>query len=343
MQNTRVLHIHFGKEGGAERFFVNLVDGLGARGVEQRFIIRPGRTWQDRVALHGDVILNNFRRLSPSTPLLRWRVKQIIENWKPHAIMAWMPRASRLVPAESGPIKLTRLGDYPKHLRHFSNCDLLVTNTPGIAAHCQKLGWDRPIQVVSNFVSLVEPKPLDRKQFDTPEDAFLVAGSGRFVPRKGFDTLVKAVARLDNAWLWLAGAGEEEANLRALAKDLGIADRTRFLGWLNEPIHAVAAGNAYVMPSRHEPLGNVVLEAWHAGVPVVSSLSEGPSWFATDGEDSLLVPIDGDAEMAEALRRIRDENGLADHLVAGARNTLATAFSRDSIVDHFIEIFRSRR
>ena len=47
--SLKVIHIHFGKEGGAERFFVKLAQALGRRGVEQRFIIRPGRSWDGQI------------------------------------------------------------------------------------------------------------------------------------------------------------------------------------------------------------------------------------------------------------------------------------------------------
>ena len=50
-KEPRVLHIHFGKEGGAERFFVNLAQAFAERGVEQRFIIRPNRSWERRCLL----------------------------------------------------------------------------------------------------------------------------------------------------------------------------------------------------------------------------------------------------------------------------------------------------
>jgi hypothetical protein len=47
MTATRVLHMHFGKDGGAERFFVSLAQALAERGVEQRFVVRPNRSWRD--------------------------------------------------------------------------------------------------------------------------------------------------------------------------------------------------------------------------------------------------------------------------------------------------------
>ncbi|NKX44722.1 glycosyltransferase [Roseicyclus persicicus] len=339
MTGKKILHMHFGKEGGAERFFVNLVHAFGEAGMEQRFITRPGRLWRDEIADLGPIIENHYRRLDPSSLWLTWRVRRMVRDWRPDVIMAWMSRSSRLIPDWPGAVKLTRLGDYPRHLRHFRHNDVIVANTPGIAERCRELGWTRPLHVVSNFARQVEVRPVARADHGTPEDAFVIAGSGRFVGRKGFDTLVRAAAAVPGAWLWLAGAGEREAELKALAADLGILPRTRFFGWVDEPMHYVAAADVYVMPSRHEPLGNVILEAWHARVPVVSTRSEGPSWFATDGQDALMVDIDDVTAMAAAIARVREEPGLAQRLVAGGAATLEAKFTRARVIEHYMDLF----
>src|SRR2546421_743554 len=67
---AKILHMHFGKEGGAERFFVSLATAFAERGMEQRFVIRPGRMWRDEVAALGPVIENHYRRLSVSALFL---------------------------------------------------------------------------------------------------------------------------------------------------------------------------------------------------------------------------------------------------------------------------------
>ena len=338
----RILHMHFGTDGGAERFFVNLVNAFGERGVEQRFVTRPNRDWLPEIAPLGPILESNFRLASPASLLLRWRVRQMIRQWQPDAVMAWMSRSSKLLPRKAGPVRLTRLGDYPRHLKNFRNNDLIVANTPGIAQSCLDLGWERPVQVVSNFVREVEPVAVSRAMLDTPEDAFLIVGTGRFIRRKGFDTLIRAAAKMPDAWLWLAGDGERRAELEALVDELGLRPRTRFLGWVEEPLHYVAAGDVYVMPSRHEPLGNVILEAWKAQTPVISTRAEGPSWFASDEQDCLLVDIDDEAAMAAALARLRSDQGLADRLVAGGSATLEARFTKDRIVDQYLAIIEGR-
>ncbi len=101
----------------------------------------------------------------------------------------------------------------------------------------------------------------------------------------------------------------------------------------------MAAADVYVMPSRHEPLGNVILEAWHARVPVVSTRSEGPSWFATDGADALMVGIDDVAGMAAAIGRVKDEPVLAERLVTGGTATLEAKFTKAQVIAQYQRIF----
>lgn len=338
----KVLHFHFGKDGGAERFFVSLAQVFGERGVEQRFVIRPGRTWRGELEGLGSIVENHYRRLSLSSLLLERRVRRTVREWRPDAIMAWMPRAARLIPDWPDAVKLARLGDFPAHLKHFGRCDLLVGNLPGIGDRCRTLGWAGPVRTISNFPPETAPRPVKRADLDTPDDAFLVAGAGRFVPRKGFDLLVRAAAALPDAWLWLIGDGQQRGALEALAREAGIAERTRFTGWVPEPMHYIAATDVFAMPSRHEPLGNVVLEAWRAGVPVVSTRSEGPSWYMIDERNGLLANIDDVDGLSSALGRLRSRPDLAASLVAGGRETLEDAFSRERIVDRYLDLFARR-
>ena len=163
-----------------------------------------------------------------------------------------MPRAGRLLHSWPNTTKLARMGDFPKNLKHFGHCDVLVGNLPGIAKRCSDLGWQKPVVTISNFTQAVKFKKVNRNTLNTPGSSFIITASGRFVPRKGFDVLIRAVAKLKNVTLWLMGEGQERQNLSKLASELGIESRVKFLGWVEEPIHYIKASDAFVMPSRHD-------------------------------------------------------------------------------------------
>ena len=337
--DIRILHLHFGKEGGRERFLVNLSGALSTRGVKQYFIIRPGRSWETDVSKLGPVLLNNNRQLTPSGWFLHWKLRRIIRDWQPTAIMAWANRAARLIPKIDIPLKFVRLGDYPWHIKHYGNCDFVLGNVPGIEPRLRDLGWTRPVVTITNFPSEQVVVPAKRADLDTPEDAFLIASAGRFVQRKGFDSLIRVVAEIPNAWLWLVGDGELRVELVKLVSKIGIAERTRFIGWNRDPMNYIAASNVFVMPSRHEPLGNVVLEAWRTGIPVVATRCEGPSWFMTDGQNGLMADIDDVGAITNAVNRIRFNPAFAQKLVQGGYNQIAEQFSRDRVVDQYLDLF----
>jgi glycosyltransferase involved in cell wall biosynthesis len=334
----RILHFHFGKEGGAERFFVNFANEASQQRWEQKFVIRPDRLWHNEIAALGQVYCSHNRFDWSALPL-RIHLRKLYRSWQPDVVMAWAPRAARLLPAGLSARKVVRLGDFPTHLRYFKNADIIVGNHPGIIDRVRELGWNRETAVISNFVKQINPRPIDRSLYSTPQEAFLLVGGGRFVPRKGLDLLVRAVAAIPDLWLWLVGDGPERVELQLLANQLGVTERIRFLGWQAEAIHYLAAADVFCMPSRHEPLGNILLEAWQARVPVISTLAEGPRWFANDGCDALLIEIDDLPALVASIQRLREQPDLAQSLIAGGAQRLKTFFSPAAVIDSYASIF----
>lgn len=339
----KLVHFHFGKDGGAERFFVHLVNAFAERGVEQKAIIRPARIWRKDISPWVEIAESHFRNLSADRILLPWKAARLAKTWKPDALMAWAPRASELMPNYKGCIKISRLGDYPPRLDYFSNTDCLVCNTPGIAAHVREIGWKRDVEVISNFTNTERVAAVSRATLDTPSDVPVVMSMGRFVQRKGFHTLIEAIAKVPDAYLWLVGDGEERENLEKLANDLGVSGRVRFASWQKDTRAFLAAADIFVMASSHEPLGNVILEAWAQGTPVVSSRSEGPQWFMRDGENGLMVDI-GDADgFGHAIERIANDQQLGLRLAERGHETLMNQFSKQAITDAYLKLFASKK
>lgn len=110
-----------------------------------------------------------------------------------------------------------------------------------------------------------------RKQFDSVPPAFLIGGAGRLTRKKGWDLLITAFRNAElppDARLWLFGSGSAENELRRLAQG---DSRIRFGGWRKDLKDVYQSLDLFVCPSRFEPLPRVMLEAYDAGVPVISS------------------------------------------------------------------------
>ena len=126
---------------------------------------------------------------------------------------------------------------------------------------------------------------------------------GRLHRNKGFDLLIRALPRLPGAHAVIAGEGPERAALESLARQEGVADRLHLLGWRNDQGALLAACDVLVCPSRWEPLGNVVIEAFSAGRPVVAAAAAGPTELIDPGRTGLLAALEDPAALADAITR----------------------------------------
>jgi glycosyltransferase involved in cell wall biosynthesis len=157
---------------------------------------------------------------------------------------------------------------------------------------------------------------------------------------KGIDTLLRAAVAVPSLYLWLAGDGPERAAYEALARELGLADRTRFLGWRQDRKALLEACDICVLPSRYEPFGTVIIEAWAAGRPLVATDADGARQYVHDGADGLLCPRDDPPALADRLSRLLAEPGLATRLAAAGLQRYAADFTRDIVITRLLDSYR---
>jgi len=325
-------------QGGAEMHFLRLCLALKRAGVEQRVVIRPHEKSLEVLRAGGIEPVT-----APFGGLLDFQTGKIlrreIADFRPDLALTYMNRASAAMP-KGDFLHLARLGGY-YNMKYYRNCDHLVCITPDIKAHCVKHGFPAErVHIIPNFVEDKRATPpADRAALDTPTQAPLIFALGRLHENKAFDILLQAVAQLPEAYLWLAGDGPLRAQLERQAAELGIAGRVRFLGWQYDASPYFAAADIYVVPSRHEPLGSVVLEGWMHTLPMVSAASQGPSWLIQDEENGLLVPIDDAPAMAGALQRLIDDPQTAERLAQAGRATFEQGFTEEVAVRRYLELF----
>ena len=155
---------------------------------------------------------------------------------------------------------------------------------------------------------------------------------GRLHRNKGFDVAIRALAHLPGAHLSIAGEGPERAALETLAREAGVADRVTFFGWRAD-IGALLAGcDVFVCSSRHEPLGNIVLEAWSASRPVVAAAAQGPAALIAEGETGLLVPAEDAEALAAAIGSLIADPQRAARIAQQGRAAYAQDFTEAAVV-----------
>jgi len=320
-------------DGGAETYFTSLACALHKAGVPSAAALRAHEIRRAVLAQAG-VPTAVFGFGGPLDWRTRRRVAAYAKARDARVLMAWMNRAARHSP--EGPwMRLGRLGGY-YDLRYYRGFDALVANTRDIRDWILRQGWPAEhVHHIPNFAEAAPAMPLDRLAFDTPEKAPLLLGMGRLHPSKAHDVTLRALARLPDAWLWIAGSGPLQRELEKLARDLGVANRVRFLGWRDDASALYRTADAVLFPSRYEPLGNVVIQAWAHGLPIAAAASTGPAGLIEHGVDGLLVPVDDPEALAQAARRLLDDRALRFALIECGRRRLRQEFSREVVVDRW--------
>ena len=323
--------------GGAEAYFVGLVDAFAHAGVKQSVALR---THPGREAAMAE--LGVPTRVLPFGKTFDFTTSPAIaamaRETDARIILAWMNRAASLTPRGAWK-RIGRLGGYYK-LKNYRDFDALVANTQDIADWIVRQGWPKErTHYIANFAAAGAGKKLDRAALDTPADAPLLLGMGRLHVSKAHDVSLRALTQLPEAYLWIAGDGPEEDALRAEAGRLGVTDRVRFLGWRDDAPALYRSADVVVFPSRFEPLGNVVIQAWAHGVPVVAARAAGPGALIRDGGDGFLIEIDDAEALAAKTRALLVDPSLRASFIAAGAQRVETEFSESAVVAQWKALF----
>ncbi len=174
--------------------------------------------------------------------------------------------------------------------------------------------------VVPNGIDAHTP---EEEPVDLPAGRPLVAAVGRVEGMKGFDLLLDVMSApgLESVHVAIGGEGSQVEALRRQAEAAGTSERVHLLGRLTpgQVAAAMSAADVVVVPSRHEAFGIVALEAWRAGTPLVGTVRGGMPEVVTDGVDGLLVDPTDPAALADALRRLIDDEAARGRLAAAGR------------------------
>ena len=214
----------------------------------------------------------------------------------------------------------------------YSRATYVMANSPPVVEALLRNRMARQAQIVMipNGVRLPRQTPSTgeiteiRREFALADDGPLIASVGRFAPIKGHKHVVAAVpavlARFPQATFALAGEGECLGELQQQARDLGIEQRVRFVGHVEDVARFLAAVDVFVMPSLSEGLANALMEAMAMARPIVATAVGGNCELIEHDRSGLLVQPGNAAAMAEAINAL-----LADRTRAQALGQAAQA------------------
>jgi glycosyltransferase involved in cell wall biosynthesis len=317
--------------GGVETFFFDAVLALAEAGLQQVAVVRPNTPFQlSRLREAGvDFETSAF---SPWYPWTTWyTLRRLVRDFQPDIIQYWSGRAAMNAPNWKAR-QVGWYGGYRERWR-FKTCKYFIGITPDLVEHIHAQGVAREnIALIHTLANFSPQPPLDRAKFSTPQNAPLMLALARLHWKKGLDVLLDALARVPDAFLWIAGEGEDRAKLEAQTRRLGLDDRVRFLGWRNDREALLATADVCVFPSRYEPFGTVTIEAWAAKTPLIAAASQGPGAYVENEKNGLLVPVDDVEALAGAMRRLIAEPDLRARIVAGGTESYERGFTKSAYV-----------
>lgn len=325
------------KHGGAEAFFCRLVPSLARAGLEQETAIRP---YKERLKTleYANIPTHRLAFGGWLDFQTRGRLKRCIEIFSPDILFAWMSRAARFCPTGNHTI-VGRLGGY-YDLKYYHKCNHLIGNTKNICDYIISAGWPAEnCHYLPNFVNATLGTPIDRSIFNTPNDVPLLLAMGRLHENKAFDVLLDAVASVPGCYLWVAGDGPLHQSLLEQSKQLGVESRIRLLGWRQDTTNLLATCDIFLCPSRHEPLGNVVIEAWAQHKPVIAAAAQGPTSLITPSLNGLLFPIDDARAASDAILQVMASEDLRTTLAENGFNTYQEYFTEARVVALYQDFF----
>jgi len=339
----RLLQLMAGaEEGGAENFFMRLANSLQKTLVDQELLVRPFKKREDFLK-ESSIKFSTAQFGGVWDFSTRKAVKEVIQKFGPDIVLSWMNRATSFVPVQGRANPFVHIGTPRGYYdpKYYKQCDHLIVTTNDLAKFYFNQGWKNDcVTVLQNFAPDFQTHPISRKKFDTPENVELILALGRFHKNKGFDVLLKSLALLPDCFLWLGGTGIIEQELKRQAHELGVENRVRFLGWLENTAPFFAASDIFVCSSRHEPFGNILIEAWLHKIPLVAAASEGPSQLIEHEKTGLLVPKEDHKAMAKAISRIKNDVALKKSLASAGREKYESKFTEGNVVSQYLDLFK---
>ena len=195
-----------------------------------------------------------------------------------------------------------------------------------------------------HFDGWIDPASVKARYAIGPLDP-TVLFCGRMTWQKGPDILLQGIPFVlkfhPSAKFLFAGDGDMRAGLESRAREMRVAHATRFLGQKtgSDLIDLFRAVDLVCVPSRNEPFGIVILEAWSAGKPVVASRNGGPDEFVWHGVNGLMI-YDNPDSVAWGVGTLFNNFDYARWLGHNGRIAVESAFTWDAVADQTLTVYQ---
>jgi glycosyltransferase involved in cell wall biosynthesis len=211
-------------------------------------------------------------------------------------------------------------------------------------------GWGIPKdRIVVIYNAIQQPDVLGagkreaRAILGFPEDERMLITVGRLILLKRIDQIVRMMPQLGNVKLIVVGDGPERKPLERLVASLNLRDRVLLTGQVSQdkiPL-CLRASDLFVLNSETEGLSHVLLEAMAVGIPIIATDAGGNPEVIEDGVNGLLVPIDNQEKLKEAILMVLQDKELAEDFVKRSKEKVAQTFAWDVMVERTLDVFQA--
>lgn len=353
-------------QGGAETQLVRLARGLNARGWDVTVISMLPPTGLADELVRGGVRLETLGVKDLSTGARgALRLYRLLRAIRPRVLCTFMYHADitgRLVgrlagvPVVVSSVRADRFGPALRdRIMGVTDrlADVTTTNSRYVADDLlqRRVVRSGRIRVIPNGLELsgsaVPASTVQalRGELGVGTDTFAWLAVGHLAVRKDYPTLLRALHLLrarPAPWkLFIVGSGTLEEPLRALAAELGLAERVRFMGFRKDAAQLVHAADGLVMSSSMEGTPNALMEAMLAGKPTVGTRVGGIPELLEDGVNGYLVPPADPAALAGAMARLMDtDEGERARMGERGRARVMARHDLGAVVEQWDELFR---
>jgi L-malate glycosyltransferase len=341
---------------GGQNQFLLLLKGLRERGHAAELLAARGSALGERAAKAGTrvhTISRGMLRLPAAMKIRKLLAEgrfDLIHPNESHALTAaWLARAHSRVPMIISRRVGYPLGKSAVARARFLAAQRIIANSNWVAEQARASGAPlEKIAVVYEGVEIpalptAELRQRARNGWGVSPDQILLGCVGVFLPDKGQEWIIRALAALHNEFpscrLLLAGDGPCRKELETLAESLGIADAMIFAGFVKDIENVYAALDVFLLPSLFEALNNSLLAAMAHAIPSIAFQQGGQAEIIQDGISGLLVPPKDTERLASAIRKILHDASLAGSLARAARRRIEENFSAESMVDSTVRIY----
>ncbi len=355
--------------GGAEKTCATFVNELSRLGHSCKiFLSEETNNYRLNPVISTEIINRFTKKRGPGKLLFLFRyyskLAEAIQKFAPDILVSSLQLANiqtlialKLIPAQKRPFCIIRQeGVFPTPpgflaRKLYPTADRIIAVSEGLRKYLLENIALPPDKVTTlyNPCNLNEVETLSLQEVDHPWFAStipIIINVARLVEQKDHETLVRAFQKVllkKTARLLIVGDGPLKIKLETMVAKLELNDSVCFLGFENNPYRYVSKAKVFVLTSRSEGFGNVILEAMSCGTPVISTdCPWGPKEIIEHGQSGYLVPLGDEATLTKRILSVLEQDPPTDSLVENAKGAIQK-FDLPNVIEKFLALLPEKK